>query len=434
MIFQQMLLAFSFITFASCCALFYLWLTHRHIRSFLHVGVYLFFSSVILFSHYHLEFSFTPIGPVFWSKLVYLGIFGYLYAFPSFVGDLIENPPRPVVRRLLACVTLTVLALVSFTELIITNRVNMTIGTHEAGRGTLYPAALALILAICIYYTTRLIAAARKPSLRAVNYKPVVYAILIGLGLSVIDVIGIAMDKPVIPGLREPFLLSIFLITIGFVWSYLSQFSWMLTALDRSESEVLNLVAKSNQSFIEFVQLIAKTLDAKDPYTAGHSWRVMDYSVKIARALKLPEAEIEALKQACLLHDIGKIRIPDGILNKKSPLTEKDWEFIYQHPRVGRQILSTVSDFQDILDIIYSHHEHVDGKGYPRGLKHDEIPRLARILAVADAYDAMRSIRPYRKAKNKVQAQTELERVKGTQLDPAIVEAFIEIIAFENPE
>jgi putative nucleotidyltransferase with HDIG domain len=230
----------------------------------------------------------------------------------------------------------------------------------------------------------------------------------------------------------EPFIVSIFVVSVGFMWTYISQFSWVLDALDRSEKEVDKLVARSNQSFVEFVGLIAKTLEAKDHYTAGHSQRVRDYSLKIARVLKLPEVEIEILRQACILHDIGKIKIPDGILNKKSPLTKKEWEFIFQHPLVGRQILSTVSDFQDIVDVIYTHHERVDGQGYPRRLKMEEIPLLARILSVADAYDAMRSERPYRKSKNKVQAQTELERVKGTQLDPKVVDALLGIILAEG--
>jgi HD-GYP domain-containing protein (c-di-GMP phosphodiesterase class II) len=135
------------------------------------------------------------------------------------------------------------------------------------------------------------------------------------------------------------------------------------------------------------------------------------------------------LKQACLLHDIGKIGIPDGILNKRSALNDKEREHIFRHPAVGKQILSSVADFQGILEIIQTHHERVDGKGYPQGLNQDDIPLLARILAVADTYDAMCSERPYRKAKTKLQAIAELQNVKYKQLDGAIVDKFIEVLS-----
>jgi len=176
---------------------------------------------------------------------------------------------------------------------------------------------------------------------------------------------------------------------------------------------------------VEFVQLIAKTLDAKDHYTAGHSLRVMDYAVRIAKTLDIPECEIELLKQACLLHDIGKISIPDGILNKKKPLTKKERDYILRHPVIGKKILSTFSEFKGILDIIYAHHERIDGKGSPDGVAREQIPLLARILAVADTYDAMRSERPYRSAKTKESAIDELNKIKGSQLDEEIVDKFI---------
>jgi putative nucleotidyltransferase with HDIG domain len=306
------------------------------------------------------------------------------------------------------------------------------LGVREATPGPIFPFLIALTFVVITYYYTRIIAAARKKSIVTANYTPILFTIGFGIVFGIVDFIGMSLNRPVIPWIPEPFIVSIFIVSVGFLWTYISQFSWVLDALDRTEKEVDKLVAKSNQSFVEFVALIAKTMDAKDHYTAGHSLRVMDCSVKIARALKLSEVEIEILKQACLLHDIGKIKIPDGILNKKSPLTEKEREFIYQHPLVGRQILSTVTDFQDIIDVIYAHHERIDGNGYPRGLKKNEIPLLARILSVADAYDAMRSERPYRKSKNKLQVQTELERVKGTQLDPLIVDALLGIITSDG--
>jgi len=213
-------------------------------------------------------------------------------------------------------------------------------------------------------------------------------------------------------------------------WTFLSQYTWAFTNLTKSQEEIeklveksnRKLVEKSNRDFLEFVHLIAKTLEAKDHYTAGHSLRVMDYATKIAQALNLPDKEIELLKQACLLHDIGKISIPDGILNKKKNLTKKEREHILKHPIIGKNILSTVSEFKEILDIIYA-------KGYPDGKTKDEIPLLARILAVADTYDAMRSERPYRRAKSKKQALKELQLARGSQLDEEVVDIFIKALS-----
>jgi HD-GYP domain-containing protein (c-di-GMP phosphodiesterase class II) len=143
----------------------------------------------------------------------------------------------------------------------------------------------------------------------------------------------------------------------------------------------------------------------------------------------LPKNDVDLLKQACLLHDIGKIGIPDGILNKKSALSDKEREYIFRHPAAGKQILSSVADFHGILEIIQTHHERVDGKGYPHGLNREDIPLLARILSVADTYDAICSERPYRKAKSKTQAIAELQTVKNKQLDGAIVDKFIEVLS-----
>lgn len=195
------------------------------------------------------------------------------------------------------------------------------------------------------------------------------------------------------------------------------------------QRRIKKLARRCNQNSAEFMQMVTRTLNAKDPYIADHSLRVTEYAVQIAQILNLTEVEIDLLKQACMLHDIGKIGIPDDILNKKDILTESEREHILRHPVVGRQILSTVSEFSAILDIIYSHHERVDGRGYPDGRTKEEIPLLARILAVADTYDAMRPERPYRRAKTKDEAIQELHKVKGSQLDEDIVDKFIDVLS-----
>jgi putative nucleotidyltransferase with HDIG domain len=432
MFFQQVTFTFAFITTFVFFVWMYLYLTHRQIRSFLHASLFMLCGSTVLITEYCLQLTSTPHFIILWSKFQYVGIFGFMYAFPRFVYDLIEKKIPRRLRLTLLILTYGTFLLTVFTNLIIGDQIVTSQGFLDAGKGVLYPLFTALAIVISAFYVFKIVINALRRPVRTFNYFPIVISVGLGTILSLLDTIGIIMGKIIIPGIQEPFIIGLFIICLGFLWTYISQYSWVLSALDKSEKELSQLVDRSNQSFVEFVEMMAKTLDAKDHYTAGHSLRVMDYSVKIGRTLRLSEVEIEVLKQACLLHDIGKIKIPDGILNKKSPLSDKDREFIYLHPVVGRQILSTVSDFQSILDIIYTHHERVDGRGYPRGLKKEEIPLLARIISVADAYDAMRSERPYRRAKTKAQATIELERVKGTQLDPAIVEAFLDIVAADN--
>ena len=169
-------------------------------------------------------------------------------------------------------------------------------------------------------------------------------------------------------------------------------------------------------------------LEAKDAYTRGHSQRVSHYSVQIARELGLHEREIEAIRLAGILHDIGKIGIRDEILHKAGKLTEEEWKQIRKHPEVSVSILSRIPDLKGILKIIRHHHEHYNGKGYPDGLAGEQIPLGARILSVTDMLDALISDRPYREKINFMEAVEEIRKVSGTQLDPRIVEALDGIV------
>jgi putative nucleotidyltransferase with HDIG domain len=173
------------------------------------------------------------------------------------------------------------------------------------------------------------------------------------------------------------------------------------------------------------VVALSDALDAKDRYTAGHSRRVMEYSLCIARSMKLAESDLQLLKKSALLHDIGKIGIPDVILNKGSELTEEEYAAIKTHPEIGANILKPVEAFKDLVPAVYSHHERFDGKGYPRGIKGEDIPLNARIISVADSYDAMTSYRPYRSAFSRESALAEIGRNKGVQFDPSIADIFI---------
>jgi HD-GYP domain-containing protein (c-di-GMP phosphodiesterase class II) len=178
-------------------------------------------------------------------------------------------------------------------------------------------------------------------------------------------------------------------------------------------------------AYVEFVGSLASALDARDPYTAGHSRRVSDYSLAIGRQLSLTSEQLDELRIGALLHDIGKIGIPDKILQKVDALTKEEFALLRQHPTIGRRILEGVKGFHPYLPVVELHHENWNGKGYPLGLEEDTTPLQARIVKLADAYDAMTSDRPYRPGKSDAEAVRRLEEASGTEFDPVIVKAFV---------
>ena len=185
---------------------------------------------------------------------------------------------------------------------------------------------------------------------------------------------------------------------------------------------------EARRGALNIIYALAATVDAKDHYTYGHSKKVSEYAVTLAEALGLPGDRITTIRAAALLHDIGKIGVPDSILNKEGTLTEEEWEQIKLHPQDGVEILRHVINLVNCLPAILHHHEHYDGNGYPSSLKGEDIPAEARILAVADAYDAITSLRPYRQRLSPQQALDELKRCAGTQFDPGLVEIFCKLM------
>lgn len=179
------------------------------------------------------------------------------------------------------------------------------------------------------------------------------------------------------------------------------------------------------QVYLDTLGALASALDAKDKYTKGHSDRVAAYAVEIARTLGLSEYRIEVIEHMALLHDIGKIGISEEILTKPGRLSNQEFEQIKQHPVIGANILKDIKDFESSTDLIKYHHEKFDGTGYPYGLKGEEIPLEARIITLADSFDAMTSDRAYRKAMNVQEAFEEIRRSSGNHFDPVVVEAFI---------
>jgi diguanylate cyclase (GGDEF)-like protein len=202
----------------------------------------------------------------------------------------------------------------------------------------------------------------------------------------------------------------------------------------KPETPLIGAELEARPQALSIIYALAATVDAKDSYTYGHSRKVSEYAVAIAEALKLPQDRITTIRAAGLLHDIGKIGIPDSILKKRAPLTDEEWKPIKAHPELGVEILRHVIDLVNCLPAILHHHEHLDGSGYPAGLSGDSIPLEARILTIADAYDAMTSPRPYRERLSSDEAINELRRCAGTQFDAGLVEAFCKIVQQTEPK
>lgn len=188
-----------------------------------------------------------------------------------------------------------------------------------------------------------------------------------------------------------------------------------------------DLVEQQRSLFLSTVKSLVTAIDAKDEYTRHHSTRVTEFTLKIARKMGFSEKELGDLELAALLHDVGKIGVPEHILNKPGKLTEAEFRLVKEHSARGESILEPVIELKDIRKIVRSHHEQYNGSGYPDGMKGREIPLGARIMAIADAYDSITSERPYRKAASHRFAVKEIIRCSGTQFDPEVVEHFLEI-------
>jgi putative nucleotidyltransferase with HDIG domain len=175
----------------------------------------------------------------------------------------------------------------------------------------------------------------------------------------------------------------------------------------------------------EVVGALAQALEERDRYTGEHSESVVDLTARVAESLGLPPDEVELVRRAALLHDIGKVGIPDEILHKPGPLDEAEWEIMRQHPAIGERILRSIPGQGALARIVRHEHERWDGRGYPDGLAGEKIPVGARIILACDAYHAMVSDRPYRKAMSHQEAVAELTANAGTQFDPTVVEALV---------
>ncbi|MCI0605128.1 HD domain-containing protein [bacterium] len=201
-------------------------------------------------------------------------------------------------------------------------------------------------------------------------------------------------------------------------------FNFMTDEIKQNIIGLQNAASENKELFMSAIRMLAAAIDAKDPYTRGHSERVKDYSLVIARQLSFGAAELERVEIAALLHDVGKIGIDDRILRKPTNLTPEEFEVMKTHPDKGASILAQIAQLSDIIPGTRAHHENYDGSGYPGRLKGEEIPLLGRIITIADTFDAMTTDRPYQKAFTLEFALNRIRAMAGIKYDPKIVEAF----------
>jgi len=221
------------------------------------------------------------------------------------------------------------------------------------------------------------------------------------------------------------------IIAVALLFIPLLSSQYMFKLLVREREHVARQTELSDQYLEMNIGLAAAMvvlLDSKDEYTAQHSAAVAMYCRDMAAALELPHEEAEALHFAGLLHDLGKVGVPDAVLRKDKPLDDGEWQYIRQHPEKGAEVLSHLAAYQEVADIVRYHHERLDGSGYPNGIRGEAIPKLSKILAVADSYHAMTSDRPYRGARSSFEALKELRLLGGTTLDKEYIEVLARVL------
>lgn len=228
--------------------------------------------------------------------------------------------------------------------------------------------------------------------------------------------------------IRKPFSNEVLIRRINRILELYRYQKSLQSEVDKKTKELIEKNRKVVNLSTQVMQAFAGVIDAKDRYTNGHSLRVAKYSSELARRMGKEMQEIMDIYYIALLHDIGKIGIPDGIINKKGRLTDEEYESMKKHPVIGAQILENISEIPDISVGAHWHHERYDGGGYPDGLAGEEIPQVARIIGVADAYDAMTSNRSYRDLLPQSAVRSEIEKGKGTQFDPEIADLMLEMM------
>ncbi len=206
------------------------------------------------------------------------------------------------------------------------------------------------------------------------------------------------------------------------------KFNHMARIITSQKNKLQKYTKEIEVAFVSTIRVLSAAIDARDRYTFGHSERVVQLSILLGKKLGLTKEELRDIEISCLFHDVGKIKTSDHILHKSGPLTTEEWLSIRKHPEDGVEILKLVDSLHKHIPAVMYHHECYNGKGYPEGLKDDEIPLFASIISIVDAYDAMTSSRPYKAARSEEEAIEELKRHSGKQFVPHITKSFIEML------
>ena len=364
----------------------------------------------------------TPAG--YWivriaNFLVFMTTLLIVHAFVMYLMDMFRvDLEMPIPRRLWITATVIfigeILVIVSqFTGLYYTfDEMNVYHRSSLFGISYIFP-----LLALALSFST--IVQYRK------QMRPKTWAILMLFAL-----------VPLIAAIIQLFVYGIYITEMAFIGMVVILYVFTLrdtnNALDQAQKREMQLLRESEEQtrklFTETAIALASAIDAKDTYTQGHSARVAKYSRMIASMSGKNEDECDDIYYAALLHDVGKIGVPNHIINKKGRLTSEEFDVIKSHPVIGYQILSEISDFPDLSIAARYHHERFDGKGYPDGLLGQDIPELARIVSVADTYDAMTSNRSYRKQMSQEAVREEFLRCSGTQFDPDFANIMVQLI------
>ena len=228
--------------------------------------------------------------------------------------------------------------------------------------------------------------------------------------------------------IQKPFIAEVVIRRISRILELYHYQQSLQSEVDKKTAELRESNRKITNLTTQVMMALASAIDAKDKYTNGHSTRVAEYSRELARRMGKSTQEINEIYYIGLLHDIGKIGIPDKIINKPGRLTEKEYDMVKAHPVIGAEILENISELPGISIGAHWHHERYDGKGYPDGLAGEAIPEIARIIGVADAYDTMTSKRSYRDILPQAMARSEIEKGIGTQFDPVVAGFMLEMI------
>ena len=228
--------------------------------------------------------------------------------------------------------------------------------------------------------------------------------------------------------IRKPFVPDVLLLRVRHTLQLIRLQGDLTREVEKKTKELVAEHEKNERMSMQIVETLAGAIDAKDTYTNGHSLRVAEYSRKIAKLIGYSQSDQDDLFMMGLLHDVGKIGVPDAVINKPFQLSEEEYDIVKNHPVMGARILKNITSLPKLVTGARWHHEHYDGTGYPDGLSGTDIPEEARIIAVADAYDAMTSRRSYRNILPQHQVRQELLDGRGTQFDPAFADIMISLI------